>query len=88
MSISILEHRDRMGVKPGQLYINGTMVPRRPVGDYVATEGDGLQELAKRQERHIDKRLHLDRRGDFSVAAASVGCARSRPICSASHRIV
>jgi aldehyde dehydrogenase (NAD+) len=24
MSISILEHRDRMGVKPGQLYINGT----------------------------------------------------------------
>ena len=38
---------DRIQVKAGQLYINGTMAPRRPVGDYVATEGDGLQELAK-----------------------------------------
>ena len=37
---------DRIQVKGGQLYINGTLVPRRAVGDYVDEE-DGRSALAR-----------------------------------------
>ena len=38
---------DHIQMIHGQLYINGTVVPRKPDGDYVA-EGDGPQMLLKR----------------------------------------
>ncbi len=38
---------DRIQMIHGQLYINGTVVPREPAGDYVA-QGDGPQMLLKR----------------------------------------
>ncbi|GAC1337851.1 MAG: signal peptidase I [Acetobacteraceae bacterium] len=37
---------DRIQVKGGQLYINGTMAPRKPIGEYVA-EDEGRSALAK-----------------------------------------
>ncbi len=41
---------DRIQMSHGQLYINGTEVPRQPDGDYVA-EGDGAADAAQALHR-------------------------------------
>jgi signal peptidase I len=41
---------DRVQVKAGQLYLNGTEVPREPRGDYVAVDERGSRELDKRYQ--------------------------------------
>ena len=46
---------DRVQMKGGQLFINGTMVPRKPAGDYLA-EGDGPRHAAKAIPRDAARR--------------------------------
>jgi len=43
---------DRIQMKGGHLFINGTEVPRKPLGDYIA-EGDGPRMLLKRYEETL-----------------------------------
>ncbi len=38
---------DHIQVKQGQLYINNTLVPREPVGDYEAADENGTRVLTK-----------------------------------------
>jgi signal peptidase I len=38
---------DKVQMKQGQLYINGTLVPRTPVGDYEASDESGTRVLTK-----------------------------------------
>jgi signal peptidase I len=38
---------DKVQVKAGQLYLNGTLVPRTPVGDYEASDESGTRVLTK-----------------------------------------
>jgi signal peptidase I len=38
---------DKVQVKAGQLYLNGTLVPRDPVGDYEASDENGTRVLTK-----------------------------------------
>ena len=49
---------DRIQVKAGQLYINGTLLPRQPVGEFVAEDG-GRSALARRYTESLPNgRLH------------------------------
>ncbi len=49
---------DRIQVKAGQLYINGALLPRQPVGEFVAEDG-GRSALARRYTESLPNgRLH------------------------------
>jgi signal peptidase I len=44
---------DRIQVKAGQLWLNGTLVPRDPLGDYEASDESATRTLTKEYAEHI-----------------------------------
>jgi signal peptidase I len=51
---------DHIQVKQGQLYINGTEVPRVPLGDYETTDGGGTHLLAQEYSETLPNGLKHD----------------------------
>ena len=51
---------DRVQVKGGDLYINGTLAPREPVGEYQDADESGTRILAQRYHETLPNGVHHD----------------------------
>ncbi len=51
---------DHIQVKQGQLYINGTEVPRKPLGDYETSDGGGVHILAQEYQETLPNGVKHD----------------------------